>query len=377
MSDRIAPPRLLLRLEAEIASARSQLDADCKRAERAAYLARLTRLNEARGEVAELKERNSRSPKIELSIWVNLAEALINYFDNVGVNTTDRMQRAYGLSVAAGRRRMQALCAAWLAQWDYAVLDMDGLARHVSEALSIAEADNHGARSRACLVAAQALHLAGRTDLATAWYERSRFHASMDGDDVTISALMHNMAWLRMLTMRQAVLLTGSGDSGAAKSAIANAESTESFDEMKGDWSWQDLKPILRAQIFSLQGDAGRAVALYEQHLVAAGAPSRLQAYLLADKAWCHVETGQETKARVCAEMAVSSLMDETQIDDRAATHSRLAQLFGALGEFDRRSQHAKAAADAWDAHSRLQARAIALLEPINDQGGMSLVEQG
>ena len=47
MSDRIDPPRLLVRLEAEIAAATSQLEADCKRAERAAYLARLARLEEA------------------------------------------------------------------------------------------------------------------------------------------------------------------------------------------------------------------------------------------------------------------------------------------------------------------------------------------
>ena len=111
MSDRIAPSRLLQRLEAEIAGARTQLEADCKRAERAACLARLTRIDEARSEITELQERNGRHPKIELSIWVNLAEGLIAYFDNVGVNTTDRVRRAHALSVAARQMPMWRRCA--------------------------------------------------------------------------------------------------------------------------------------------------------------------------------------------------------------------------------------------------------------------------
>lgn len=377
MSDDLKPSRLLLRLEAEIAGARTQLDADCKRAERAACLARLTRLGEARSEIVELQERNGRNPKIELSIWVNLAEGLVAYFDNVGVNTTDRVRRAHALSVAARQMPMWALCAAWLAQLAYSILDMDALARHVREALSIAETSNHAARSRACLVVAQALHLAGRADLATAWYERSRFHASIDGDDLTISALMHNMAWLRMLTIRQVVLFDKrEGDPKALATALTNAESTDGFDKMRGDQSWQDLKPILRAQIVSLQGDAGGAVALYEQHLASAGAPSRLQSNLLADKAWCHVQLGHEREARSCVELALASLIDETQIDDLAASHSRLSQVFGKLHDTIRQNHHANAADEAWGTHRRLQAQAIGLLEDMDDRGNARPIDR-
>ena len=377
MSDRIAPPRLLLRLEAEIASARSQLDADCKRAERAAYLARLTRLKEARTAVRELQERYRGSPNIELSIWTNLAEGLIAYFDNVGVSTTDRVQRAYALSVAAGLGNLRALSAAWLAQWDYSRLDMDALAGHVREALTLADLDHHAARSRACLVAAQALHLAGRPDLAKVWYGRSRLHASIDGDDVTISALMHNMTWLRMLTMRQAVLLTGREDAKSAEYALANADSTEGFDEMKGDTSWEDLKPILRAQIVSLQGNASQAIALYQQYLAAAGAPSRLQANLLADKAWCHVQLHQNDEAAMTAQLATASLVDETQIDDRAAAHSRLAQVFAVLGDMDQYCHHLELASAAWETHMRMQARVLELLAGMDERGNTPSISTG
>jgi len=368
MPDRMKPSRLLLRLEAEIASARSRVEADCKRAERAAYLARLGRVEEASQELAELQRRNSQTSHIEVSIRANLAEGLIAYFSNVGVSTTDRVQRAYALSVAAGMNPLRALCAAWLAQWDYARLDMSELAKHVREALKYADTQNHAARSRACLVAAQALHLAGRLDLAKVWYARSRVSAVEEGDDVTISALMHNMAWLRMLTMRQAVL-TGEGDANVGRYALVNATSTENLDEMTGDSSWQELKPILRAQIASLRGDPGQALALYERHLSAADAPSRLQANLLADKAWCHVALGQSSKAAESAELALGSLIRETQGDDRAATHSRLAQVFSALGDTERETYHYEQAGSTWEAHVNMQATAVELLSGLDEDG--------
>jgi tetratricopeptide (TPR) repeat protein len=369
MSDHMKPSRLLKRLEAEIAGAPSLLEADCKRAERAAYLARVGRFEEARAEVAALQERSRRSPQIDVSIWTNFAEGLIAYFDNVGESTTDHIQRAYALSVAGGRTRLRALCAAWLAQWDYAKTDMRGLARHVREALTIADPEDHAVRSRTCLVAAQALHLAGRLDLATPWYARSRFHASVDGDDVTISALMHNMAWLRMMSIRRAVLLTGRRDASAAEHALTTAESNENFDQLKGDSSWIDLKPILRAQIASLHGDPGQAVALYELHLASASAPTRLQANLLADKAWCHTELGQRSDAIECAALALESLVGETHVDDRAAAHSRLAQVFAALGRLTEHDHHLELSMEAWGQHADLQAEAVQLLEGMDDCG--------
>jgi hypothetical protein len=63
---------------------------------------------------------------------------------------------------------------------------------------------------------------------------------------------MHNTAWLNTLAMRQAVL-TGKGDPNVGRCALLNATSTENLDQLTGDSSWQELKPILRAQILCLR----------------------------------------------------------------------------------------------------------------------------
>lgn len=186
---------------------------------------------------------------------------------------------------------------------------------------------------------------------------------------MTISALMHNMTWLQMLTMRQAVLFTGQEDAKAAYHALANAGSTEGFDEIKGDTSWLELKPILRAQIVSLKGDPAGALRMYERHLTP-GAPVRLQANLLADKAWCHIELHQFGEAVICAELALASWTEEAQIDDQAATHSRLAQVFAALGDAVQYGQQRELAREAWGAHVEMQAKIVMLLARMDERGG-------
>ena len=364
--------RLLLRLDAEIASAPTLLESDCKRAERAAYLARLGRFDEARAAMAELQGRYGATPHVEISIAMNLAEGLISFFDNLGADDTDKVQRAHALSVASGRQQSRAICAAWLAHWAYSRLDMVTLAEHVREALTHADDANHAARARACLVAAQALHLAGRLDLAKPWYDRSRICATDRGDDVTVRAILHNMAWLRMLMFRQAVL-TGDGQAHAGRHALLSAESAESLDLLAGDTSWSELKPMLKAQIASLHGDADEALALYRRHLPAAREPSRLQANLLADKAWCHARLGQRDDALQAADASLNSLADDTQIDDRAATHSRLAQAFDIL-EDARKEAQMLAATQAWRQFSVLQQQAVDLLAGLDERGAAQRV---
>jgi hypothetical protein len=365
MLDRMKPSRMELRLTSQIDAARSTTEADCKRAELAAYLARLGRFGESRAVLDSLREHARRQPRAELSASIHLAEGLFSYFSNVGASKADGVQRAYALCLAAGLDELRATCAAWLAQWDYVRVDMASLARHVREALQLASQSNHSALSRASLVAAQALHLAARPDLALVWYRRARDHAVADYDDVTVSALMHNMAWIRMLLMRQAIL-SGQGDVTAGRHALMNAESTAHYDQMLGDSSWQELKPILRAQILSLQEDASQALALYEAHLDDLKTTSRLQANLLADKAWCQAQCGEMQAAQDSAAQAILSLEYTTDADDRAAAHGRLAQVFSRLGAVDRANDHRNIANKSWTIHEAAQASALRLLSSLD-----------
>jgi tetratricopeptide (TPR) repeat protein len=365
-----APSRLLSLLDTQISAASDPFLADCLRAERACYLARQGRFAEAKITLGSLRDRHDAEPRAALSAWLSLAEGLMSYFLDMGPRSRDRVLRAYAISGAAGLMPMYALSAAWLAHMDFARLDLESMALHVDQALKSAAPDHHSARSRASLVVAQALHTAGRMDLAAPWYGRTRAHALAVGDDAAISALMHNMAANRLDGLR-AAKLTGRSDMAIGEYAMMGNESTAHFDQMIGASSLDALNPIRSAQIHSLLGEPARALLLYEEHM-AAGLQQglgRLQCDLLSDQAWCRVQLGQRDSARADALAAESHLIAETQIDDRAATHSRLALVYGALGERELANRHEKLAAETWEAFHQLQHRISELLGAMTERG--------
>lgn len=351
----LPPSRLLTRLDAEIATERNPLRADLLRAERAAYLARQGQADEAKTEIAALHQRYDGRPNFEMSAWVSLAESLVNFLSDMGPLGHDKMRRAHALSKAGGLLKVQALSAAWMAHMEYSRLDINSMAQYLREALKLAQADHHAARSRASLVVAQALHLAGQMPLAAPWYKRARDHAVAEGDEATTSALMHNMSWLRMHTLRQAKMRGSDADS-AGLHALLGIESTVGYDHLQGLSTLQALKPILKAQILALEGNAAQALLLFDKHLSSQpDGMARLECILIADRAWCLVQLGRTDDAKDAAAVAESRFLETTQVDDRAATHSRLAQVFGALGNSEKELLHQTLASQYWHEFEQLQ----------------------
>jgi tetratricopeptide (TPR) repeat protein len=365
----LPPSRLLTRLDAAITAERDPFRADLLRAERAAYWARQGQAEEARTELDALHKRYDARPNFEMSVWLSIAESLACYLTDIGPLAPDKMRRARALSEAAGLKPLQALSSAWLAQMDYNAQEFGQMTKHVGDALRLAAADHDAARSRANLVVAQAIHLSCRMDLATPWYKRAQEHAVAEGDEATLSAMMHNMSWLRMHVLRQEKM-TGVASGAAGAHALLGIESTVQYDNLWGLSSLESLKPILRAQILALEGEPDKALTLFDEHLP--NQPDgmlRMQCILLADRAWCLVEVGRSEEARIAADVAESSILPVTTIDDRAAAHSRLAQVFRAVDEPERATQHLALADEAWRTYVALQREIGTLLRDFTEHG--------
>jgi hypothetical protein len=352
---KLPPSRLLTRLDTEIAAERDPLRADLLRAERAAYLIRQGQSDLATSELAALHQKYDGRPNVEMSAWLSLAGSLASYLSDLEPAAIDKMRRSRALSEAAGLARTQALSAAWLAQMEYGRHEFAAMAGYVRESLKLAAVDHHSARSRASMVVALSLHLCGQMAIATTWYMNARDHAVAEGDNATISALMHNMSWLRMHALRQEQVV-GSVDGAAGLHARIGIESTMVYDHLQGISTLEPLKPILQAQIHALEGRPAEALMLFNEHM--ANQPegmSRFHCTVLADRAWCLLQTGQADNARIAAADAEASFLTETQVDDRASTHSRLADIFGILGEVDKAEQHRVLARDCWQKFAELQ----------------------
>ena len=366
----LPPSRLLLRLNAAIASAKNQHAADCAYAERACYLARQGDFAEASRTIAALRKRYESQPDAAMSAWLNLAEGLLSYFSELGPNAYDKVLRAHALSAAAGLVPLNALAAAWLAQMSFSKHDVVQVALRASESLRLSHPQHHSARARASLVVAQALHVAGRWDLASPWYTRARLHATAEGDELTISALMHNMVSMRLDNFRQAVL-TGRGDPREAELSLVGLDSSANFDLLVGTSTLEPLRPMMRARFLSLQQRTTEALQIYEEHFPGSVSSdiARMASDVLSDIAWCRLKQGDTQRARSDAIAAEQSLTRRTQSDDRAATHTRLANVYRELGEVSETSRHAQLADAAWQHFEALQLRSVELLGGLTESG--------
>jgi hypothetical protein len=268
------------------------------------------------------------------------------------------------LAGAARLGPLHALSAAWLAHLDYVRNDMTSMLRHVTQALEIASADQHSARSRACLVVAEAYHFADRVETAGAWYSRSRVHATADGDEAHLSALMHNQAGLRGSLARLSVIF-GGARAEQARHALIGAESTGHFDAGIGTASLASLVPMLRGQMLALSGHCDQALALFEAHFETAMGDGleRQRASFLADMAWCRWQLGQRETAARDADRALVSLASPCDLDDRACAQSRLAEVMQALGRSEQAAALREQAASDLRAHRGEQQRLAALLD--------------
>ena len=358
--------RMLARLDDAVASAASPLEVDCKRAERAAYQARLGMSEEARAELDRLRQQYGSRPAVAMSAWLHLVDGLIAHFGDMSDESRIKILRAHALSSAAGLVRTQALSAAWLAHMDYRRLNVAAMARHATEALELSTERDHSARSRAALVFAQAYHFAGRLDLALPWYASTRSHAVAEGDDATLTSLMHNMAWLRAqyLRVRDCGLTTAS--SGLDEDALLAAQPLEGFDLLIGSSSLPALAPALRAQVLTVNSQYAEALALFDAELTPGARRDKLPARpdLLADRAWCHASLGHQAAATQDAERAEAGIQPGAHLGDLALVHARLSQTFGMLDRPEPAAIHRQRASEAWSVLEGVQRQ---ILEALHD----------
>lgn len=342
--------QLAERLDAEIAAA-AAVPARCAvlQAQRAILWLRHGHDVEARKELNRLQARALVHPNVELAAWLHLAEGLRAYFSAFGGSARDRVRRAHVMATAAGATSLRSLCDAWLAQMAFVDRDIDGVIAHAKAVLA-----SHVDDATSCRVASalgMSWDLAKKQPMAAVWYAWGRRAAGNEGDAAGLSAMIYNQAQMRVLHIRHAAF---AGDVGAMPVALLGVDSIHNYDGAVGGSARQDLTPLLRAQLLTVEGDFAAAATLLETHLpeaVAAGL-ARVGGSLLADLAWCWANTGQGQRARALADQAAVEVLAEDSphcdLDERAALHARLAQVYARLHEDGLAARQADAAAEAW-----------------------------
>ena len=342
--------RLLRQLDQQVAAAPSPMASVAPRARRAMQLARHGALSEAREALTTLHQLSFQHPHADIGAWLHLAEGLMTYYNGFSAQPAqERIQRAHAIAAShAGMEEVQVLADAWLAQLAFVRHDLDGMIQHARRCLAVArENEDHGALARLGMALGLSWHYAGDGDAAQRWYQRARRHAATEGDDTTLSALMFNMAAMRVALLRRESL----NARVRVQEMLLSVDSIRHYDAAVGAAMMNELTPVLRAQVLTVEGRFEEARALYEQHLPQAMSLGleRLGSSLLSDVAWCRANSGQPELALRQAREAEVELDPSCELDDRAITHSRLAQVFALLGEAADAQRHDALAKEAWD----------------------------
>ncbi len=357
--------RLLNQLAARIAAARDPVEAACFRAQRAVYLARQGKHDEAEAVVKSIREQFGTTPNAQVTAWVSLAEALIHFYSQPGPEAMDRLKRAHVLSRAMNHPVLLPLCEAWLAHMEFNANRMAPTLQHAQEALRLAQPDHHAALARVSLVIADAFHFADRFDLAKDWYAAVREHALAEGDDAMISAMLHNVAAFRANEVRLADAF-GEPMPEAAKRALMEGESTRNYDQGIGTLSLALLIPLMRAQLLTATGRYAEAMEVYQETLER-DSPENLErrkACFHADRAWCHAQLQDFERANSDVTQARKLAAVPADQDDLACMHARISGVLLRLGHIaeaalhhehsvHHRAQHVAAQADLLDQLTR------------------------
>lgn len=361
--------RFLTHLDEDIAAASDKVTRRCLMAERAAYLARLGEIAEARRELGGVQCENSKEPNIRVSIISNIADGLCHYYENMSPEANDRYQRARAIAVASKQFDLQARVESLLALLEYGAHRFEELFASLEVAAERALYSDKQTLCRICMLAGQALHLANRFDLALDWYQQARYYANECLDDASVSAILHNMASIWAVNCRNSQL-GGIATKDDPHMARVGAASTSNYDKIVGSSVLSVLTPLMKAQLRSLEGEYTEALAIYDEYLPSLNlkALGGWQAWLLADMAWCNIKLGDSNLARLRFAQCSAGINASYHLDDRGAIFSRLSEGMVILNEIELAKSYKVEAINAWDSFIVLQNRICVLATAFSEQ---------
>ncbi len=349
--------RYLSHLESRIAREKGRPKEYELTLEKVSCLARLGKLQDAKHLLSEIRLRVLENPSLRASVLFHIADGLCEYYTNLAPSARDRFARALALASAADQVDLVTRAASWQALVQYGSHEFQAMITSLDQCFLNFAVANAETMSRSCLLVAQALHIANRFDLALPWYRRARHYCAEVEDDITLSALMHNMASIWASNVRNASL-GGLATRDSSRQAMAGVLASMNFDELIGTAAMEILTPLLRAQIESIQGNCNAAVELYGTQLekLEMEAMKGWRAWLRADFGWNLLRTGNYQQAILMIESAETILAEDMHPDDHAATLSRLASVYLELGDPARASRLREDSRRKWSEFADLQA---------------------
>ena len=266
----------------------------------------------------------------EVAAWLMLTEGILSLYSGSADMGIARMKGAYAIATAMKNCVARPTCAAWMALHSLNTRRFDEMSSFLVESLQFADAEDHQARARASLVLADGFHFGGRFDLGRAWYDKARHHASKEGDESALSAMLHNIAAFRTSNLKLADAL-GAELVDEARHVSMEAASAAAYDRAIGTKSFDQFIPHVTAQVHMLEKRYEEAMIVLAK-IDVAGLPPRVHAVHYADLATCSLHLGRSNQIDELIQFAERSLAAQMDGDDIVYVNCRLASIHSAMG---------------------------------------------
>lgn len=329
----------------------------------AIHLARQGDSDGAQRRIAQIRAHYGTELHPSVASWVMLAEGVLHFGKAEMQQAFERIRRAYALANALRNDAASPLCAAWLALLEFNAAKYEDMAEHLAVALRDAAPDDHQARGRACLLMADVLHFAESHAAARPWYEKARIHATAQGDQAMLSAVLYNVAAFRSARLRLMDALD-SVPADVLTRATMEAMSSFTYDMAVRALSFETFWRILHGSLRNIQKEYGEAKILFNS-IDESKTQKRDLPVMLADFAWANKNLGFDEVAARQAERAYGLRGDLTEPDDLAFLLARLAQVADAFGRTEYAVQLRAECKVQIEIHEAVQASVRAAVEPI------------
>lgn len=315
-----------------------------------ARLGKSSQVSELAAEVRQSQQKAS-STSGRAICWINLAEGIVRHYEGDVDAARSKFQRARAVAESLASRDICAVASAWLAFSYYLSEQLGPMLESGIAAIKKTDAANYSAISRQSLTIALCRHYIGEPVLARDWYTKTRLAALNDGDEATIAALIHSMAWMRVSTMRSRSDRALEGMVAESDLLIVKAESVQSYEELVEAKSLPNLTPLLQAQELLVESHFEAALALLDEYAVELRSQGfqRLEIGLQADRAYCLAKLGRAADATRIAQQVCDSKNDTLHSDDLFIFHSTLQKTFHQLSSATECRKHEGEAAAAFE----------------------------
>lgn len=231
----------------------------------AAYLARKGQFEKARRIILDVRDATQGSYSPDVFCAINFAEGAVQYFEHGADAAIDKFLRSAALSAGCPTTDdLPSLVLAWIAncrrlqgRWsdEFSVLK-DAIVRLTVDSAEVLE--------RICLIISDSLQEIRQYADARAWYEASRKHALLAGDDSAISAILYNRTALGIFNARIDRAKGLKVDLEGWQADIF-ALSAENYTHYVGEHSMTWVFDLMKGQLHLLRGDFAAALELLDR----------------------------------------------------------------------------------------------------------------